>query len=144
MVWRAASSYGCTWQVGRALKHLELLLAIVHLASWESTQKSSLVITQLGYRLERRLGFFRALPTSCVHPQLDGAGQTMDHFFKYISHFMFTLYSVVFPRYTDIYIEQYTSTNYLIHTVRSTLLCKSVFWIFNRKLLLDCNDISTD
>ena len=66
MVWRAPSGYGCTWEVGRELKTLELL--------------------SLGYRLEQLLRFFRALPTSQVHPQFDGARQTMNHFLSNVTH----------------------------------------------------------
>ena len=55
----------------------------MHLGSWKSTQKSRYA---LGYHLEQLLRFFRALPTSQVHPQFDGARQTMNHFLSNVTH----------------------------------------------------------
>ena len=61
MIWRAPLSYGCTWEVGKALKNLELLSVIASSNSY---------------------AFFRALPTSRVHSSLNGVRQIMNHFFN--------------------------------------------------------------
>jgi len=50
----------------------------MHLGSLESTQE---VRVALSYRLEQLLCFFRALQTSCVHPELDIHKQSMNQFF---------------------------------------------------------------
>ena len=55
----------------------------IHLGIWGSTQKSRVA---LGYRIEQLLRFFRALPTSRVHPQLNGERQIMNHFFNVQTH----------------------------------------------------------
>ena len=60
MIWRAPLSDGCNLEVGKALKNLELLLAIASSNYYA----------------------FLVLPTSRVHPKLNGAHQIMNHFFN--------------------------------------------------------------